>query len=229
MSTEQKEAAGSGYTLEERSLAYQMRQSLLKIAQSAQMGDTECVDATATTAMQLIDCYLLGSQSPDQLALHLEAVSLGAIMQDVLHQLTPLAKQHECQLHFMQKGTPGLVTTDARLTKSAFIALGQTFIESTTQAGANTDVVFGVRSKKAEELAGVFSPQTSLRAKSLQQLRRIAGKAAQPCDSISGSSAGIVLADVLLSRMSSQLRAHRFMQTSGIAANFSPSQQLQLV
>lgn len=237
MRIEQKTALNQADpTLYQRSLAYQIRQSLLQISQYAQTDEpASCqgINAIATSSLKLIDCYLLGTQSDEQLQLHLEPVSLGAIAQDVLHQLAPIAKQYDCQLQLATSKHNQLVATDRRVAGAALLALGCSFVTEATQqaagSAAKADIVFAIRGKKDSQMAGVFSQCTTIKARSLRQIRELAGRAPQQCSALSGSGTGIALADLLLSRIDKQLAITRFHRTPGVGMAFTHNQQLQFV
>lgn len=213
-------------------LAQQLRQPLLQISQYAQAGaeNQEQIDVLASTTVRLLDSYILSSQS-DQLALPIEPVYLGAVLQEVLHELTPIAKQYDCVLQLAASGTSKLVATNSVFARAAFLSLGHSFIESASALDdqqAHT-VLFALRQYRGNQTAGVFSPGLPVNARTLNQARKLAGKAPQQNGALSGSGSGVIVADALLQRMSNQLYASKFQKIPGLAAAFMKNQQLQLV
>lgn len=231
MSIEQKNAPTTQFVAHERSLALQLQQALLQISQYAQSTDVDAraIEVTARRTLDLIDCYLLGSRSPNQQKLHLEPVSLGSIVQDALHQLTPTAHQYDCQLWLQSAGNSGLVYTDKELAKMAFVSLGHSFIEEAASQTKSRRVVFALKARRSGPMAGVFAPGVAVKARSLNQLRNLQGQASRQSGSLSNTATGIVLADTLLKRMDSQLFATSFQRLKGLAVTFDKSTQLQLV
>ncbi len=231
MSIEYKNASMTHHATHERSLALQLQQALLQISQYAQGAqvDARAIEVTARRTLDLIDCYLLGSRGPDQLRLHLEPVSLGSIVQEALHQLTPTAEQYDCQLWLKSTGSPALIYTDKELAKMAFVGLGHSFIEEAASQSKARRVVFAVKSRLAGPTAGVFSPGIDVKARSLEQLRNLQGQASRQSGSFSSTATGVVLADALLKRIETQLFATSFHHIKGFAATFDKSTQLQLV
>lgn len=215
----------------ERSLALQLQQTLLQISQYAQIDvqNTVSIDVLARRALDMVDCYLASSIQSNQLALELETISLGSVMQDVLHHLTPTARQYGCQLQLKTSGSKQLVSADKKLSKAVFVALGHSFIEQAGMAGNNGEVIFALRGNSQEQTAGVFTANTQVSARSLRQLRKLSGNAQKQCSAMAGTGTGIVLADRLLARMDKQLFTTRFQKASGMAVSFAKSQQLQLV
>jgi len=212
-------------------LAQHVRQSLLQIAQYAQSGagNEPQIDAIARTTTKLLDCYILSSHS-QQLELAVEPVSLGSVLQDVLHQLTPIAKQHDCTMQFVSAGASQLVATNRVLTHAAFLSLGHSFIEAVhTDNSAQRTITFASRQYGGNQTAGVFSPDVTLNARALTQIRTLAGTATQQSGVVPGSSSGIIVADALLSRTSNQLYARKFQNIPGLAAAFIKNKQMQLV
>ncbi|CAN5615681.1 hypothetical protein BH23PAT2_BH23PAT2_01860 [soil metagenome] len=223
---------GTQDALSLRSLAYQLRQPLIQISQYAQAGQgSEAeIEAIAITATRLIDYYILGSQPPEQLQLTLEPISLGAILQESAHELTPIAKQYECAIEVRSSGPSQTVMADARLAKAALVSLGYSFIEGAASADdEHARVVFASRRRNDERFAGVFSSSSIVRSASLKQIRQLAGKAAQQCTALSGSSSGILVADALCRHMETSLFTTCFQKNPGLAMLFSPSHQLQFV
>lgn len=215
----------------ERSLALQLQQSLLQISQYAQIDghNNVSIDVLARRALDMVDCYLAGSIQPNQLALEIETISLGSVAQDALHHLTPTARQYGCQLQLKTSGAKQLVSTDKKLSKAVFVALGHSFIEQAATAGNKGEVVFALRGNSHAQTAGVFVQNAQVSARSLRQLRKLSGNAQKQCSAMAGTSTGIVLADRLLARMEKQLFTTRFQRASGMAVSFAKTEQLQLV
>ena len=231
MSFEQKNVPKTESTAYERSLALQLQQALLQISQYAQAGDgnNTVIETTARRTLDLIDCYLMGSSSPNQLRLQLEPVALGSIVQDAMHQLSSAARQYDCQLWLKSSGKTDLVYTDKAVAKMAFVGLGHSLIEEAANRDESRRVVFAIKPHSNGPMAGVFSSGMAIRSRSLHQLKALRGQATRQSGDFSGTATGVVLADKLLDRIDRQLFATSFQRLKGFAVTFDKSTQLQIV
>ncbi len=231
MGIEQKSVTAERDSRQERSLALQVQQALLQISQYAQIGTDsgEEIDIVARRTLDMVNCYLLGSQSEHQMQLQLESISLGSIAQDVLHHLTPTARQYGCKLQLKSAGSGHLIFADKQMTKAALVSLGHSLIEQAATSSDNGEIVLALRGKTETQTAGIFSPNVSVKARSLNQLRLLTGMASKQCAPFAGTGTGIALADALLQKMDKQLFVSRFQRASGFAVSFDQSKQLQIV
>lgn len=213
-----------------QALAMHLRHSLVQIQQVAALESANSsIQSIAETTLHLLDCYAL-VQPERQLHLELEPVSMGSIIQDVMHQLDPFAKEHNCALRDSYTGASTLVFADRALARGALLAMGHAIIEGATAEDSRTStVLFGARRSAEGQKIGVFSSGASVSTKHLTSTKKIAGGAQQQCTGITGSGGGILLADTLLRYMNSHVQASSYRKLPGIAAFFRQNTQLQLV
>lgn len=213
-----------------QALAMHLRHSLVQIQQLAALESADSsIQSIAETTLHLLDCYAL-VQPERQLHLELEPVSMGSIIQDVMHQLDPFAKEHDCTLRDSYTGASTLVFADRALARGALLAMGHAIIEgTTTEHNGRSTVVFGARRFNDGQKVGVFSGDATVSTQHLTSTKKIAGGALQQCTGIAGSGGGIVLADTLLRQMSSCIQASSYRRLPGVAAFFRQNTQLQLV
>lgn len=211
-------------------LAGQVRQSLIQIQQIAALNSSDAtIQSIAETTLHLVDCYSLVKPA-GQLNLELEPVSMGSVIQDVLHQLAPFAREHDCAIRDSYSGASRLVLANRSLARAALLAMGHAFIEGASEDdGAKRTILFGARTSKRGQTVGVYSKDTTITAKDLRSSQKIAGKALQQCSGLVGSGGGILLADTLLRQMNSRLDSSSYRRLPGVAALFQQNKQLQLI
>lgn len=212
-----------------QSVARHVRNSLIQIQQLAALSQNEgSISSIAETTIHLLDVYAL-LQPQDQLVLELEPVSIGAIVQDVMHKLDPLAKEYNCALYDSYSGGNRLVVADKKLAHGALLAIAHAFIESaTSDTGRQTTVLFGTRAFGSSQKVGVFSEQVNMGARELSAGRKKTHTAVQQYTGLIGSGRGLLLADSLLKHMNVRLQSSSYKKLSGVAAMFQHNTQLNL-
>lgn len=224
-----------------RSVAEQLKTPLMIIARQAELQyrtnqtvSPEEVKATQTQAdiaLRLVDSYLLGLDLIDQqMEIALEPVPIAALLYDIAHELTPIAKQNNTTIELDVAGKYGQIMGHAAGLRAALYGLGSVMSEIPLDTSLRsikiaahkrpTGIVVGVYSGAAEQmqsaLAGARQAQKQYRRQSLVGMS-------------SGSGAGVLVADAIFSAMNTSLRAGRYKKKQGFAATFMQSQQLQLV
>lgn len=228
--SEQKNVSSHSDSAVSRSLLLDTQKTLLQIRHLVDgVGDSAVIEQLAARSLSQIDA-VLASQQNDQLSLRLETVSLGAIMQDVLHQLTPTARTHDCSLQFHKRGSSALVTTDPERTRSLYMSLGYSFIEQASRQETPAPVVFALRGNKSQQIGGVFTSMAeSFRGHSLRQVAELSRCAKQQFTPFASAGSGVAIAQYLAQSMQLQLQKRHFQRTPGIALGFTPSAQLSLL
>lgn len=232
MDIEQKNGyQGDDALVQQQSLAYHLKHALVQINNYNQAGASEQASSIAQHALTYIDGYLLSSQPDSQLQLMFEPVALGGLLQDVMHQLTPLAQQHNCRLQLQGHSRSKLASVDKRMVRAVFYSLGcELMTAAASESGKQpAEVIFALRDQPQTVQAGVYAANIKVSARSMHALRKLVGQAPRPCPTIPNSAGGIILADSLLQRMGSRLSASRFQRQPGLAAHFPQNQQLQIV
>lgn len=191
------------------------------------------VQTSADMSLQLLDSYLLSLRLSleTSTALNLEPVSVSAVLYDAAGQLRETAKQYGVTLDLHIHGSYEPVMAHKQALRAAIVSLGYALIGALPANGSGQRrVQLATHRTKQGIVAGMYgeldalTPQLFMRAKQLQ------GKARQPLvGTLSGSGAGVFIADALLGAMASRLRVGRFQKSPGFAVTLSTSEQLQLV
>jgi len=223
-----------------RLLAENLKLPFLQIARRAELARLtnepleflDSIELTADTALQLLDNYLLSLRLSRQLAVHMEPVSVAAVLHDTAHKLEKLAKQYNCEveLHISGKYEP-IMAHKTGLT-AALESLGYVFIEAqSTRAHEHRPVIkLAAHRGKKGIVAGMFADMEGLSADMYRRARALYGQAPQPLSQFTAASgAGVFVADSLLASMSANLRIAHHQKLTGLAATFRPSRQMSLV
>lgn len=216
-----------------QALAEQLKLPLLQIARQAELAKAdshESIRYIAEMSMQLIDGYLLGIASTNQQILELEPVSVSSLLHDTAHKLQTLANEHNCDLEVQISGKYGPVMGHRPSMEAAFTMLGYSIIESRVDTGERQSLLFAAHRSQRGLVAGVFTDEGELTTDAFRRARALYGSARQPIPGMSSStSAGIFVADTILTNMEAPLHVARHNKLAGLAATLLPSQQLQLV
>jgi hypothetical protein len=214
-------------------LAEQLKLPLLQIARQAELAEADThssVRYIAEMAMQLIDGYLLNIDVGRQQSLELEPVSISSVLHDTAHKLSRLAREHDCDLNIHLSGKYGPVMAHRQSVEVAFTMLGYSLIESQTVTGERHSLLLAAHRSQKGLVAGFFADESDLTTDAFRRARALYGSARQPLPALSpASSAGIFVADSILSHMSAPLHVARHHKLAGLAATLLPSQQMQLV
>lgn len=218
-----------------RAVVEQIKLPLLQIARQAetisenQEATLSVITETANTALQLLDSYLLSADLHAQKSLQLEPVLITSILHDTAAQLTERARQYDCDLEVHVGNSYQPIMGNRQALQSAFFALGCALIES-QQADQSKRIILAARRTQTGISAGVYSQQAKVSADVFRRARALYGTTRQPLPSVSPSaSAGVFVADALLSALASPLRVAHHQKLSGLSTILLPSQQLQLV
>ena len=221
-----------------RSIAEQLKLPLTTIARQADLGlltgkptpaDMQSIGIHATTALQLVDSYLLGLHlSQEQTLLTLEPVSVSSMLTEAAHELSALAKQYEVdiQLHIAGKYAPVMAHRSAL--KSALLSLGSTMLEYGPAQGGST-LTLAVHRTPQGVVTGVYGDYQTLSTAGWRKALTLQGKAAQPLRTFGGNGAGLFVADAILQAMATRLRVGKYLKKQGFATTLQQSQQLSIV
>jgi hypothetical protein len=223
-----------------KSFAESLKLPLLHMARSAELshttGKTESLQGLMLAADelgQLIDSYILSLElqtaNPELL---LEPVSLSAMLSEVAHVLQPQAEQQACDLELHIAGRYEPVLANPAGLQAALLSMGQVLIEARSQQTATTRRVIKLAAHRTRYgiSAGMFSDVQGLDSAAFRRAKQLYGDAKNPLSQlVSGGGAGVFIASSLLANMSSGLRTARYQKLNGLAATFTPSQQLALV
>lgn len=216
-----------------RTLAEQLKLSLLQIARQTEIESSNSTNIdvmhTADMALQLIDGYLLSTDLHAQQSLQLEPISISSVLYETAHDLRHHAKLYDCDIELDINGKYSPVFGNVDALRAAFVALGASLIESQAADGPRR-IVLATHRSVGGIVAGIFGEQTGLSADMFRRAKALQGSSRQSLvNSSSSASAGVFVADSLLSSIASPLKVAHHHKLTGLATTLLPSQQLQLV
>lgn len=186
-----------------------------------------------SAGLHLIEAYrlLLSSSHLDELPM--EPIAIGALLEDIAHQLTPYAKEYSTEIEVsVQRRLAPIVVHQPSL-HSAMEVLSSSLIRA---QAAQTDqksyrLLLGAHKTADNAIAaGAFSNVQGISDKTLRAARSLVGKARQPLPSIpAGAAAGVLVADMLCTALWQPLRAAAHDNLAGLATTIPASKQLQFV
>jgi K+-sensing histidine kinase KdpD len=221
-----------------RSVAEQLKTPLTVIARQVELGelsgdrhniDTAVIRSQATTALTLVESYLLGLQLlHEQTELIMEPVSVSSMLVDVAHELEGFAKQYGTSLELRIAGKYEPVMANKRGLKSALLSLGYALLEGyPLQQGKLT---LAVHRTPHGIVTGVYGDYEYLSSQQWRRALELQNGARQPLAALtSGSGAGIFVAQTILQAMTTKLCVGKHLNQHGLATTLQPSQQLQFV
>ncbi len=223
-----------------QAVAEQLKVPLTIIARQAELSQTlgivdphdlQAMHVQATTALSLVDCYLLGlALAQGQTQLELEPVSLSSILTSTAHDLYYLAHQNNVELEVQVAGKYEPVMANQRGLKAALLSLGYGLIEAGDQTRRHRHLTLGVHRTPHGLVAGMYGEYEDLAAREWRTALKLCGQASQPFTALcAGNGAGLFVADTILRSMTTQLRVGRRQKEAGLAATFQPSNQLVLI
>jgi hypothetical protein len=220
------------------SVAEQIKLPLLQIARQAEAGrltglvDLETIQATADTALRLLDNYALGIRlSLEDQYLAIEPVSISSVLYDTGQILDSLAKSYGVGLELNIGGRYGTVMAHRQGLQSALVSLGASLIEA-LPALENQQLTLQLAAHRCRYgiVAGLYSDTEQLTTDALRQGRRLYGRARQPLAGLTYTAgAGVFVADALLKAMKLNLQVSRHHGRYGLGAVLQPNHQMQLI
>lgn len=220
-------------------LAEQIKLPLLQIARRAELQtlgqdvDMAAIQATADSALRLLDSYVLGVRlaQDGQQSLALEPVSVSSVLYDTAQQLSSVAKFYGVNLELSLGGKYGPVLANRQGLQSALTSLGMALIEALPALdSSNLTLQLGAHRSRYGIVAGLYSDTPALTTQSLRRGHELIGKSRQPLVGVSHSSgAGVFVADAILQAMNLRLQATRHHRLHGLGAVLQSNNQLQLV
>jgi K+-sensing histidine kinase KdpD len=193
----------------------------------------QTMSLTAENGLRLIEAYRLALVANDNAALALEPVSIGAVLQEVAHQLSPYAKRHDTAIEVNVTGRLRPVLAHKLSLEAALQCLGASLMRvQIAQDGSKNHRILLAAHRSDDSLiaAGVFSETSGLSDKTLRAARHLVGKARQPIASVpTGAASGVLIADMLCSAMWQPLRAAAHHNMRGLVTSVPFSKQIQFV
>lgn len=220
------------------SVAEELKLPLLQIARQAEHGqltdtaDLKAIQATADTALKLLDNYALGVRLALELEpLTLESVSVSSVLYDAGQQLDALAKNYGVDLELNIAGKFGPVLAHRQGLQAALVSLGAALIEALpAMEQPQLKLQLATHRSRYGIVAGVYTDTKQLSNEALHKGRALQRHSRQPLLNLSHTSgAGVFVADSILNAMNLRLTASRHHRLYGLGAVLQPNHQLQLV
>ncbi|HEU5004865.1 MAG TPA: hypothetical protein VFT49_02135 [Candidatus Saccharimonadales bacterium] len=194
---------------------------------------TRAMNLSVEAGFQLIEAYRLLLASDQLVSFDFQPVSIGAVLEEVAHGLTPFAQEYSTKLEVDIQGrlTPVLVHQPS-LT-AAMQALGFSLIRAQAAQSERAEyrLILGAhRTVDNVIAAGAFSDVQGLSDRSLRAAHSLVGQARQPLPSVPpGTASGILVADMLCANLWQPLRSAAHKSLGGLATTLPTSKQLQFV
>jgi hypothetical protein len=219
-------------------VAEELKLPLTQIARQAELGqlhgtvDLPMIQATADTALRLLDNYALGVRlSLEPMEMALEPVSVSSVLYDTGHQLDALAKSYGVRLELAIPGRYGPVMAHREALQAALVSLGSSLIEALpAQESRQLSLQLATHRSRYGIVAGLYTDTAALSNSVLKQGRKLQHQSRQPLIGISHTSgAGIFVADTILKAMKLNLRVSRHHRLYGLGTVLTPTNQLALI
>jgi hypothetical protein len=220
------------------SVAEHLRLPLLQLARQAELGrltkqaDLETMQATADSALRLLDSYTLGVRlSLEPEALEIEPLSVSSVLYDAGQQLDAMAKAYGVGLELHIAGRFGPVMAHRGGLQSALVSLGMALIEA-LPAHESPQLTLQLATHRCRYgiVAGLYADTERLTNEALKQGKLLHGRARQPLSGLThASGASMFVADALLRAMQLRLKVSRHHGLYGLGTVLTPNSQLQLV
>lgn len=223
------------------SVAEELKLPLLQIArQTEQLGLADpatepalrTIQATADSALNLLDNYVLGVRlALDPAHLNTESVSVSSILYDAGQQLDALARNYGVTLELNVAGRFGPVLAHRQGLQAALVSLGSALIEALpAQQQGKLKLQLATHRSRYGIVAGLYADTKQLSTDVLRRGRQLQRRSRQPLLNLSHTSgAGIFVADTILQAMQLHLRTSRHHRLYGLGTVLQPSRQVQLV
>ncbi|MBC7708337.1 hypothetical protein H7Y63_03870 [Polaromonas sp.] len=220
------------------SVAEQLKLPLLQLARQAEIGqltkkpDLQAMQATADTALRMLDNYVLGVRMAlDQYQLELEPVSVSAVLYDSGQELSRLARNYGVDLELHIGGRFGTVMANRVGLQSALVSLGAALIEA-LPALEQPQLKLQLATHRCRYgiVAGLYTDTQQLTTEALRHGRQLMGGSRQPLMDVTHTAgAGVFIADSILKAMQLKLQVSRHNGLFGLGTVLLPNHQMQLV
>lgn len=193
----------------------------------------ETMSLTAENGLHLVEAYRYLLKAEDILNMPFEPVAIGAVFEDVAHQIFPLAREYSTSISIDIQGRFAPVLAHQASLTAAMEVLSSSLIRAQAAQSQRKSyrLVLGAhRAPDGAVAAGAFSDVQGLSDRSLRAARSLVGQARQPLPAIPpGTASGILVADMLCASLWQPLRAAAHRNLGGLATSLPISKQLQFV
>ena len=191
------------------------------------------ITASAEAGLKMIEAYRLLLTSQEILNMSFDPVAVGAILDDVAHQLVPFASQYATKIEVDVQGrlTPVLVHQPSLSVALQTLSASLIRAQVAQQPVSQHRLVLGAhRYNESLVAAGVFSEVKGLSGTSLRAAHSLVGKARQPLPVVPpGTAGGILIADMLCTSLWQPLRHSAHRSLGGLVTTLPTSKQMQFV
>jgi len=205
----------------------------VSFARAASRAQAERISLSADNGLQLIEAYRLVLKSSQITDMDYEPVAIGAVLEEVAHQLSPYAKKYDTELlvNVQHHLTPVLAHQPSLSAALQVLSASMIRAQAAQVRQKHYKLLLGAhRSPDSVISAGVFSNVQGLSDKTLRSARGLVGKARQPLPAIpAGAASGVLIADMLCTAMWQPLRAAAHGGMHGLATAVPISKQLVFV
>jgi hypothetical protein len=224
-------------------VAEELKMPLMQIARLAEserlssrhdVSQNSCIiEATAESALQLIDNYALGIRlSLEPQNFDIESVSVSSVLYDTCHQLDALAKTYGVNLELNVSGRYGPVEANRRGLQAALASLGAALIEALPAIDGKRQLNLQLATHRSRYgiVAGIYSETKNVSTRTLSSARRLGMASRQPLVNLSHKGgSGVFVAEAILRAMNLSLTTSRHNNLYGIATILQPNHQLELI
>lgn len=194
---------------------------------------TIALNLSAESGLQLVEAYRLLLKTDEILNMSYEPSAIGAILDEVAHRITPLAKQYDTEVRVDVQGrlTPVLAHKPSIVTTLEVLSSSLIRAQAAQSEQPIYHLVLGAhRDKPGVVSAGAFSDVHGISRRSLRMARALVGQARQPLPAIPpGAASGILVADTLCAALWQPLYTAAHRNFSGLATNLPTASQLNFV
>lgn len=195
--------------------------------------NAEKMSLSADSGLQLIEAYRLILKANENLTLDYEPVTIGAVLNDVAHELSTYAKKYNAILQVDVQGrlTPVLAHQPSLFAAMQVLTSSLIRAQSAQTKTKQQRIILGAHRGEANLIStGVFSNVQGISDKALKTARSLMGRSRQPLPSLpAGAASGVLIADMLCSAMWQPLRAAVHGGMHGLATVVPVSKQLQFI
>lgn len=183
--------------------------------------------------LRLLEAYRLALSLADTSELPLEPVAIGAVLNDVAHQLNPLALAYETELWVDTQSSlkPALANSPSLTIALHCLAISLIRAQAAAEPHKKGRILLGAhRSEDGHIVTGVFGSVKGVGERALRSARSLGSRARQPVFGVpAGTASGVLVADMLCARMWSPLKSTHYQNLDGLATVVPISKQLNFV
>lgn len=186
------------------------------------------IEMSSGRLLRLIDSILLsGEINHNQGELELEPVCIPGVIEDVVHEINPLALAHNRKIEVTMHRSPYLAVANK---DALFQVLYNMFDNAIKYSNSETTVKIETRNYQEKIRINVRDEGVGVGAKELKRMFRLFGRVRQPVSGYAGSSGlGLYISSQLVSSMDGQMGVHKLENGSCFFVSLPRSTQVRLL